>query len=198
LNSLKANKKKLNPLSQAYELKQNKKFHQNVEEQQKPTPKANDSFSLNSIVYDVNPDRIIAEEDTRTTLMIKNIPNKYSIQILKEEFDESFNNNYNFLYLPIDSVNRCNKGYAFINIINYQKILLLLSLFQGKAWKNFQSLKKCEFSYAKIQGLIDLRVLFEKSFIINNKIQDNQPLFITSPQETQAFQIEKTKRSINI
>ena len=40
--------------------------------------------------------------DPRTTLMIKNIPNKYTIQSLAEEIDKEFGNCYDFLYLPCD------------------------------------------------------------------------------------------------
>ena len=40
--------------------------------------------------------------DERTTLMIKNIPNKYTIQSLAEEIDKEHANCYDFLYLPCD------------------------------------------------------------------------------------------------
>ena len=40
--------------------------------------------------------------DPRTTLMIKNIPNKYTIRFLAEEIDRRHNNTYDFLYLPYD------------------------------------------------------------------------------------------------
>ena len=42
------------------------------------------------------------ESDQRTTLMIKNIPNKYTIQFLAEEIDREHANCYDFLYLPCD------------------------------------------------------------------------------------------------
>lgn len=40
--------------------------------------------------------------DQRTTLMIKNIPNKYTVQFLAEEIDREHANSYDFLYLPCD------------------------------------------------------------------------------------------------
>ena len=42
------------------------------------------------------------DRDGRTTLMIKNIPNKYTIQSLAEEIDREHSNCYDFLYLPCD------------------------------------------------------------------------------------------------
>ena len=42
------------------------------------------------------------ENDGRTTLMIKHIPNKYTKSLLLEKIDKNFQNTYNFFYLPID------------------------------------------------------------------------------------------------
>lgn len=50
--------------------------------------------------------------------MIKNIPNKYTQQMLLDTFDRKQHNQYDFFYLPIDFKNRCNMGYAFINFID--------------------------------------------------------------------------------
>jgi hypothetical protein len=55
-------------------------------------------------------------EDRRTTLMIKNIPNKYTQKMLLQTMDEQFRGGYDFFYLPIDFKNKCNVGYAFINL----------------------------------------------------------------------------------
>ena len=51
-------------------------------------------------VFEIDPYNI--GNDPRTTLMIKNIPNKYTIQDLSNEIDQNFANNYDFLYLPCD------------------------------------------------------------------------------------------------
>lgn len=42
------------------------------------------------------------ERDGRTTIMIKNIPNKYSLKLLSDEIDEKHADRYDFLYLPFD------------------------------------------------------------------------------------------------
>lgn len=52
------------------------------------------------LTFDINPLNI--GNDPRTTLMIKNIPNKYTIQDLSNEIDQNFENSYDFLYLPCD------------------------------------------------------------------------------------------------
>lgn len=51
-------------------------------------------------VFDIDPMNI--GNDPRTTLMVRNIPNKYTIQDLSTEIDHNFENTYDFLYLPCD------------------------------------------------------------------------------------------------
>lgn len=60
---------------------------------------------------------VVSGEDKRTTLMIKNIPNKYTQKMLLATIDEDFRGHYDFFYLPIDFKNKCNVGYAFINMV---------------------------------------------------------------------------------
>ena len=53
----------------------------------------------------------------KTTLMIRNIPNKYTQDLMLERVDRHFVKQYDFFYLPIDFKNKCNVGYAFINCV---------------------------------------------------------------------------------
>ncbi|KAJ1443072.1 RNA-binding domain superfamily [Sesbania bispinosa] len=52
--------------------------------------------------YELDIDRIKKGEDNRTTLMIKNIPNKYTSKMLLAAIDERHKGTYDFVYLPID------------------------------------------------------------------------------------------------
>lgn len=52
--------------------------------------------------YIIRLDCIKNSEDTRTTIMIKNIPNKYTQKMLIQTIDRKFSGTYDFLYLPID------------------------------------------------------------------------------------------------
>jgi len=56
-----------------------------------------------------HPPRLYAPagNDARTTLMIKNIPNKYTQKMLLATIDEHFRGTYDFFYLPIDFKNKC-------------------------------------------------------------------------------------------
>ncbi|XVF49512.1 hypothetical protein PTKIN_Ptkin04bG0018700 [Pterospermum kingtungense] len=64
----------------------------------------NESNSSNADkkLYELDIDRIIRGEDSRTTLMIKNIPNKYTSKMLLAAIDEHCRGTYDFIYLPID------------------------------------------------------------------------------------------------
>ena len=42
------------------------------------------------------------ETDGRTTIMIRNIPNKYTQEMLLERFEENHKKKFDFFYLPID------------------------------------------------------------------------------------------------
>lgn len=53
-------------------------------------------------LFKIDIDKIIQGEDKRTTLMIRNIPNKYSGKNLRSEVNKHHRDKYNFFYLPID------------------------------------------------------------------------------------------------
>uniref|UniRef100_A0A452XIF0 Mei2-like C-terminal RNA recognition motif domain-containing protein n=1 Tax=Aegilops tauschii subsp. strangulata TaxID=200361 RepID=A0A452XIF0_AEGTS len=77
----------------------------------------------NKRLFELDIERIAKREDPRTTLMIKNIPNKYNCKLLLGVIDENHRGTYDFVYLPIDFKNKCNVGYAFINMTDPQHII---------------------------------------------------------------------------
>ena len=82
--------------------------------------------NINFTQFTIDLDKIIRVEDKRTTLMIKNIPNKYTINILFQEINLNYLGKYDFLYLPLDPSNKCNLGFAFINLLDPMQILLFI------------------------------------------------------------------------
>ena len=124
---------------------------------------------------------ILQCKDMRTTLMIKNIPNKYTISSLLNEINEYFNNTYDIFYLPIDYINKCNLGFAFINFVEPLHIILFYELYKGKKWKKFNSEKICELLYAKLQGKKDLISHFEKGKVLSFENEEKRPLILDTP-----------------
>ncbi|CAN7103231.1 unnamed protein product [Brassica rapa subsp. narinosa] len=102
--------------------------------------------------YHIDLDRIATGDDTRTTLIIKNIPNKYTYMMLVAEIDEKHKGDYDFLCLPIEFKNKCNMGYAFVNMVSPLHIVPFQQTFNGKVWENFNSGKVASLAYAEIQG----------------------------------------------
>ncbi|KAL2650012.1 hypothetical protein R1flu_018140 [Riccia fluitans] len=114
--------------------------------------------------------------DARTTLMIKNIPNKYNQPMLLTLLDQHCKgcnkkitdpsepqSAYDFVYLPIDFKNRCNLGYAFVNFTSVPATIRLYKAFHAKQWEAFNSRKICQVTYARVQGRAALEEHFRNS-----------------------------------
>lgn len=129
--------------------------------------------------YELDIDRILHGEDSRTTLMLKNIPNKYTSKMLLTTIDENHRGTYDFIYLPIDFKNKCNMGYAFINMIDPQQIVPFYKAFNGKKWEKFNSEKVALLAYARIQGRQALIGHFQNSSLMNEDKRCRPILFHT-------------------
>ncbi|RZC13364.1 Protein MEI2-like 4 isoform G [Glycine soja] len=130
-------------------------------------------------LYELDLGRILRGEDSRTTLMIKNIPNKYTSKMLLAAIDEQCKGTYDFLYLPIDFKNKCNVGYAFINMIDPGQIIPFHQAFDGKKWEKFNSEKVASLAYARIQGKASLIAHFQNSSLMNEDKRCRPILFHT-------------------
>ncbi|KAG7616442.1 RNA recognition motif domain [Arabidopsis thaliana x Arabidopsis arenosa] len=119
------------------------------------------------IQFQLDLSKIMRGEDPRTTLMIKNIPNKYTRNMLLAAIDEKNSGTYDFLYLPIDFKNKCNVGYAFINMVSPKFTIALYEAFNGKKWDKFNSEKVASLAYARIQGKAALIAHFQNSSLMN-------------------------------
>ena len=104
----------------------------------------------------INLDDIAMGKDKSTTVMIRNIPIKYTDKILNDDLIE-FKGKYNCLYLPYDYEKNGNKGYAFINFVNPLHILYFYEKFNGRRWDQFESNKICELNCAHFQGINEIQ-----------------------------------------
>ncbi|KAJ1377240.1 RNA-binding domain superfamily [Sesbania bispinosa] len=135
-------------------------------------------------LYQLDLDKIVNGDDTRTTLMIKNIPNKYTSKMLLAAIDENHRGTYDFLYLPIDFKNKCNVGYAFINMVSPSHIIPFYKAFNGKKWEKFNSEKVASLAYARIQGKAALVMHFQNSSLMNEDKRCRPILFHSEGQDT--------------
>ncbi len=116
----------------------------------------NNKVNLKGEKQVLNLDDIVTGKDTRTTVMIRNIPIKYTDEKLIEALNE-FNGKYDCLYMPFDYEKNGNKGYAFINFVNPLHILYFYEKFNGKKWIYFESSKICELNCAHFQGINEIQ-----------------------------------------
>ncbi|KAF3483589.1 putative Meiosis protein MEI2 [Arthroderma uncinatum] len=114
----------------------------------------------------VDIERIRMGLDVRTTIMLRNIPNKIDQAMLNDIVDETSHGKYDFMYLRIDFANNCNVGYAFINFEDPIDIIDFAKARAGRSWNCFNSDKVAEISYATIQGKDCLVQKFRNSSVM--------------------------------
>jgi RNA recognition motif-containing protein len=131
--------------------------------------------------YELYVDKVLNGDDTRTTLMIKNIPNKYDQDMLLTTVDKKYRGLYDFFYLPIDFKNKCNVGYAFVNFIQPVTIAQFHEDFNNKKWEKFNSEKVCKIAYARIQGKNQLIEHFKNSSLMFEDPKCRPIIFAASP-----------------
>merc|ERR1711971_266111 len=91
-------------------------------------------------------------QDQWTTVMIRNIPCRYSQDELYLEIAE-VGFRFNFMYLPPARRSPGNLGYAFVNFVDPQDALAFVGAFTGHAFVcQPKSKKRAEVMFAKLQG----------------------------------------------
>lgn len=103
--------------------------------------------------------------------------------MLLAAIDENHRGAYDFLYLPIDFKNKCNVGYAFINMVSPSHIIPFYEAFNGKKWEKFNSEKVASLAYARIQGKTALVTHFQNSSLMNEDKRCRPILFRSEGQE---------------
>jgi hypothetical protein len=114
----------------------------------------NVSFSKMPVVVEDDEPVKKTTEVNYMSVMVRNIPNRYSQQMLRTEIDKAgFKGKYNFFYLPIDFGQRANLGYAFIDFQDVETAAQFIATFEGEKLRKFKSRKILSISPAVYQGL---------------------------------------------
>ncbi|KAI9128472.1 hypothetical protein K1719_001465 [Acacia pycnantha] len=108
------------------------------------------------------------ERERCSTIMIRNIPNRYTRSMLidfldnhclienrelaNEEKGERAESAFDLVYLPIDFDTRMNKGYGFVNFTNPEAAWRFYVANNSKKWEFFQSNKVRDIVAARFQG----------------------------------------------
>jgi len=112
-----------------------------------------------------------------TTVMLRNIPNKYTQGSLLQEIDcTGFIGTYNFFYLPMDIHNRTNVGYAFINFASPGDMQAFFEAFTDYKFKRHQSQKIARVSPAHIQGFLENVCHFSSCAVTRSRNSQYRPI----------------------
>eukprot|EP00439_Symbiodinium_sp_Y106_P069087 s1226_g11.t2 len=115
----------------------------------------------------------------KTTVMLRNIPNRYSQASLLQEIDlAGYRGTYDFFYLPMDTQNRTNVGYAFINFLTSPDLERFMMEFAGYLFQNHSSQKVARVSLAHIQGFIENIRHFSNRAVSQSRNSQYRPIVI--------------------
>uniref|UniRef100_A0A7S3SZF3 Mei2-like C-terminal RNA recognition motif domain-containing protein n=1 Tax=Strombidinopsis acuminata TaxID=141414 RepID=A0A7S3SZF3_9SPIT len=124
-----------------------------------------------------------------TTVMMRNLPNKYTQQMLLEELADSgfrLQADLDFFYLPMDHSNAANLGYCFINFVETAMANAFAAAFQGKKMRRFNSNKTVVVMPASIQGFDRNYAYYSSTRVAQAEDPQYRPLFLRPPPDGQA------------
>lgn len=128
-----------------------------------------------------------------TTVMLRNIPNKYTREMLINQLSIDFGGEFDFMYLPIDFKNRCNVGYGFLNFRTPEACSRFVASFHNvdvrKCLPGLNSKKVVEVTPARVQGLVE-NVRRLRNSPVMNQLKDHpewMPLLFGDNGEEEPF-----------
>eukprot|EP00747_Dinoflagellata_sp_TGD_P168942 gnl/TRDRNA2_/TRDRNA2_196580_c0_seq1.p1 gnl/TRDRNA2_/TRDRNA2_196580_c0~~gnl/TRDRNA2_/TRDRNA2_196580_c0_seq1.p1 ORF type:complete len:265 (+),score=47.61 gnl/TRDRNA2_/TRDRNA2_196580_c0_seq1:51-797(+) len=134
------------------------------------------------------------------TVMMKNLPNRYSQQMLLEEIVKAgFLGSFDFLYLPLDPDTSVNRGYAFINFVDACEAQMFKAVFDGR--KLSPNSSKCvSVMPATTQGFEANYAHYSRSLLNCSGGPFTKPLILREPSDFSlahigASKIREDKRS---
>lgn len=102
----------------------------------------------------VDVERIKVGLDTRTTIMLRNVPQSMTRNdLLRLMTDWGLLGRFDFLYLRVDFKTGSNVGYGFINFTSVDHLLEFVENHDGQPWYLHTPHKRVEVSYATHQGI---------------------------------------------
>lgn len=118
-----------------------------------------------------------------TTVMMRNLPNKYTQRMLLTEINHSgFLGTFDFLYLPIDPETNANRGYTFLNFIDPSFAWMFKISYEGRKMNRFNSNKVVSVTAATLQGF-EANYAHYATARVNRGDPAARPLFLREPKQ---------------
>ena len=125
---------------------------------QKENPKNKNIIKSKNIF----PEKIIRNEDKRTSLVIKGIPKDMPKKEVRDFIEKYGNLNYLYIIHDLNSIEK-NSSMAFVNVINYKSIIpIYMNLRNYKLLKNGQ-IYSIQVMYSSAQGKEQLKQYIKKN-----------------------------------
>mmetsp|Transcript_125278 Transcript_125278/g.362469 ORF Transcript_125278/g.362469 Transcript_125278/m.362469 type:complete len:509 (-) Transcript_125278:94-1620(-) len=132
--------------------------------------------------FDIDPNKIARGEDTRTTVMVRNLLGPRARKDFLKFLDmNGLSDRYTFFYMPCKEHRDVRAGFAFINFRTSEDVRRLFKLVEGDAWQQLKrgdaSCKPLAMSYARFQGHEELAAHFSSSVVLHEQDPEKRPIF---------------------
>lgn len=151
--------------------------------------------------FDIVPEMILSGEDTRTTVMVRNIAKVMSREGFLEQLEPcNLADRYTFFYMPFDKRRGTHCGFAFMNLKTPADVLALFNNATTSLWNCFSpnALRhKTDLpravdvvSYARLQGQEALTKHFSLSAVMHDTDESKRPMFYKGAQDKKSHKNE--------
>jgi len=157
--------------------------------------------STQSNGVNVSTDTHLSSGESRTTIMLRNLPNNYTRSMLLALIDrEGFNGHYDFLYLPMDFNTGACLGYAFLNLKSPECAQSVWAKFDGYSRWAIPSKKRCFVSWSNPhQGLQSNIDRYRNSPVMYDGVpEDYKPILFVDGKPAQFPEATKKIRAPRI
>mmetsp|Transcript_139163 Transcript_139163/g.444646 ORF Transcript_139163/g.444646 Transcript_139163/m.444646 type:complete len:469 (-) Transcript_139163:100-1506(-) len=140
-------------------------------------------------VASLDADTPPTEGDTRTTVMLRNVPSNYSRDMVLDLINEKgFAGKYDFLYLPIDFRTQACLGYAFVNLAAPEDVAEFWRTFSGFADWVVPSKKVCRVTWSDPHQGRDAHVdRYRNSPVMHQSVPDKYKPLVFEAGERRPF-----------
>jgi hypothetical protein len=142
----------------------NSRFETFFNSLEKKENNSNAKLNKSKIIF---PEKIARNEDKRTSLLIKGIPDYYSKNDIINYITKFGNINYFFIS---KNVKNKNTLIAFINVINYKSIIPIFMNLRNLKFAISGNIYNIEITYSKIQGKQKLKQYIKKNIFKLSKL----------------------------
>jgi hypothetical protein len=131
--------------------------------------------------YDIDPEKIKAGEDSRTTVMVRNLTGHRARKDFLKFLEKcGLSERYTFFYMPCKEHRNVPAGFAFVNFVEPGDVLQLYVMVKSGVWREVvgdAQAKSPAVSYGRFQGHDELASHFSSSAVLHEQDPEKRPIF---------------------